>query len=389
MTKKRTILWVNVALILPGAISLYAGLRNALRPGHSQDFQWSGTSLALHHVDPYRQFLAHDPGHLILMSQVPNYLHELYLLLLPLGAMSFASARMIWLVCNCIFTAVVLFLLRRIYALDQARTLLLALLFLASTPFRIVVGAGTESLLELFLFCLFFYFEADINRGIVLGLSYLKYSFSPVLFLYLVFQRRYRLLGVSVVPPLLGLLGMWLLVHGSLMTLAMEPFAVSKVGVTPGMGDLMLLVHIGFGRLLPKTITDQLAYAAALLASACCAFFLSRQKGICRGREAALIAVASLMFFTHLTYDFVFLIVPAAACLEGSMNRSKALALSAISLILYGVKVIPMLGSSSIVTALQAGIVFTLLFGVFVLFSRREFAIVQADQSGNVAKATA
>jgi hypothetical protein len=371
--KKRPILFWNAALFLPAAVSLCGGIYNALRPGYSEDFQWSGTHLALHRIDPYHQFLLHDPGHLILMTQVPNYLHELYILLLPLGAMSFSSARLIWLVLNCLFTVAILAILRNIYALDRAKTLLLALLLLASTPYRIVLGAGTESLLELMFFCLFFYLKGHIKRGLILGLSYLKYSFSPVLVFYLAFRRQYRMLAISLVPPLVGLLLMWLLVGGNLVSLATEPLVVSRNGVSPGLGDLMMLVHIAFDHMLQKSVVGGMTYAAALLASAGYAFILSRQNGLSVQREAAALAVGSLMFFPHLTYDFVFLIVPVAACLAGSMNKTKTFVLVVCSLILYAVKLVPMFGPSLpreyVVVA-----VFLLLSGLLMMFGRPDFA---------------
>ncbi|WP_263367585.1 hypothetical protein [Edaphobacter bradus] len=388
--KKRTILWWNLSLVLPAAVSLYAALRNALKLGHSQDFQWSGASLALHHIDPYRQILLHNPGHLILLSQVPNYLHELYLLFLPLGAMSFASARVVWLVLNGVFMLGVLFLLRRIYGLDKARTLLLALLLIVSTPFRIVVGAGTESLLELFLFCLVFDLKGPLGRGLALGFSYLKYSFSPVLFLYLALRREYRVLAVSLAPPLLGLLGMWSLVHGNLLTLAIEPFAVSRVGVTPGLGDLMVLVHGALDHVLPVAFVGELTYAVAFLASAGYAFFFSRQNGVSRQREAAALAVASLMFFPHLTYDYIFLTIPLAACLTGAMTRAKVLILSAICLVLYGIKALPVVAISPATKAWRGLAVFLLLSGILYLVSRRGFEETTQDQSGDlIVEATA
>lgn len=369
--KKRPILFWNVILFLPAAVSLYGGVRNALRPGYSEDFQWSGAHLTFHHIDPYRQFLLNDPGHLILMTQVPNYLHELYILLLPLGALTFTSAKLIWLVLNCFFTVIVLATLRKIYALDRAKTFLLALLLLASTPFRVVLGAGTESLLELAFFCLFFYLEGEIKRGVVLGLSYLKYSFSPVLFFYLVFRRRYRLLEISILPPLLGLLIMWSLVSGNIVTLAREPFAVSRTGVSPGMGDLMSFVHIAFGRFLQGSGASSVAYFVALIASAGYAFFLSRQDPFTDQMEAASIAIASLLLFPHLVYDFVFLIVPMAACLAGPLKRKKIVVLSGCGLILYGYRLLPMLRHPVTHTHTSVGI-FLLLFAMLVALKLKE-----------------
>jgi hypothetical protein len=370
----RPIVWLNAALSLPAAVSLYGGLRNALAPGRSQDFQWSAAHLALHHIDPYRQYLIHDPQHLILMSQTPNYLQELYVLLLPLGAVNFLTARSIWAALNCLFAALIIVVLRRLYTLDLARTLLLALLLLASTPFRIVLGGGQQSLLELLFFCLVFYATGRIQRGLALGLSYSKYSFSPVLFLYMAFRRQYRVLAVSLLPPLLGLLALWFLVRGSLTTLATEPLAVSRVGVTEGLGDLMTLIHVVCDNILSASRISQLTYVAALLASTTYAFFLSRRRDLTPQMEIAPLAVASLMFFTHLTYDYVFLIVPLAACLAAPLHKPKVLVLSAIGLIWYGVKLIPLFGSTPGLRAAFAVIVFLLLAGMLVLLGRRDFA---------------
>lgn len=377
--KKRPILFWNAILILPAAVSLCAGIVNALRPGYSEDFQWSGTHLMLHHIDPYRQFLLHDPGHLLLMTQVPNYLQQLYVLLLPLGALSFSSARLIWLILNCLFAVVVLLTLRKIYSLDNARTLLLATLLLASTPFRIVLGAGTESLLELMLVCLFFCFEGEIKRGILLGLSYFKYSFSPVLFFYLLFRRRYRILAASLIPPVSGLAVMWLFVKGNVVTLAIEPLLVSRTGVSPGLADLMMLVHFAFDRLLQKPVASAIAYAVALSASAVYAFLLSRRKGLLLQNEFAAVAIGSLMFFPHLTYDFVFLIVPVAACLTGAMNKAKIVVLCLCSLILYVVKLLPLLGHLLSDTSISLAVLLV-LSGMLLTLAHPDFTTpVEAD----------
>lgn len=381
LIRKRPILLWNAILILPAAVSLCVGVFNALSPAYSKDFQWSGTHLTLLHIDPYRQFLLHDPGHLLVRTQVPNYLHELYILLLPLGALSFSSAWLVWLILNCLFAAIVLLVLRKIYSLDNARTLLLTSLLLASTPFRIAVAAGTESLLELLLFCLFFHFEGEIKRGIVLGLSYSKYSFSPVLFFYLFFRRRYRILAISLIPPVLGLIFMWLLVKGSLITLALEPLRVSRTGVSPGLADLMLIVHAAFDRVVQNKVASTIAYSFALIASALYAFFLSRRKDLSLQDEFASIAIGSLIFFPHLTYDFVFLIVPVAACLAGAISRVKVIVLCLCGLSLFAVKFLFLLGNPLPKTYVSFTVLLV-LSAMLLMLGRPDFAqAIEADAS--------
>ncbi len=367
--------WINLALVFPAAISFYGALRNVFREGHFQDFQWSGTSLTFHHIDPYHQALIHDPNHSILLSQAPNYLHELYLLLLPFGAFSFHAARPYWALLDCLFTALSVLMLRQIYNLDRSRTLLIALLLLISTPFRIALGAGTEALLELFFFCLVFYCVNQFASGIATGLSYFKYSFSPVLFFYFLFTKRYRLLAISLLPPLLGLLLMWLLVRGNLFTLAIEPFLVSRINVSTGLGDLMSVLHFLLDKTLTISKTGTLAYALAIAASAGYAFYLSRHCELSPQRAATAIAVASLMFFTHLTHDYVLLILPLAACLAGPLSRPRILVLAAIGIIWYGVKILPIFGGSHAVLTTAAIIVFSLLAAMLVLLDQIDAAV--------------
>jgi hypothetical protein len=304
------------------------------------------------------------------MNHMPNYLQELYVLFLPLGALTFRTVGPLWTLLNCLFTIILVLILSRIYALDRPRTLLLALLLLIGTPFRVVLGSGAMTLLELLLFCLVFYDMGRIKRGIALGLSYSKYSFSPPLFLYLAFRRQYKLLAISLVPPLLGLLMMWFLVRGNPVTLAVEPLIVSRIGVFNGMGDLMSIIHTLFDTVLSVPAIGRLTYAVALLASAGFAFVLSRQGELSPQRAAAALAVASLMFFTHLVYDFVFLIIPLAACLAGPIRRANIFILSAIGFIWYGVKLLPMVPPSVAVLAGFEITVFLLLSGILVMLGR-------------------
>lgn len=64
------VLWFGTFLAL---ISAADGVRNSIL--HSLDFQWSPARLLTRHIDPWTIYLAGDPGHRILLNQVPNYLH--------------------------------------------------------------------------------------------------------------------------------------------------------------------------------------------------------------------------------------------------------------------------------------------------------------------------
>jgi Glycosyltransferase family 87 len=370
--RARPIVWINAALALPAMVSLFAGVRNSL--SRSQDFQWSGANLTLHHIDPYRQFLNHDPGHLILLSQVPNYLHELYILLLPLGALSFSHAKPLWALLNCLFAVLSVFLLRRIYDLPRSHALLILLLLFSSTPFRIVLGNGQQSLLEMLFFCLIFYFTRPTGQGIALGLSYLKYSFSPVAFLYLAFRRRFRILAISLLPPVLGLLAMGMLVRGSIFTLLLEPFAVSRSDSVKGLGDLMTILETAFTGVLPAWQLAILLPGIVLLASGICAFVLSQHPGHNPRREVAVLAVATLMFLPHRIYDHIFLVIPLAAALATPAIRTRIYLLATIALLWFDTKLVPQsLHPAARLT--EQLVVFLILSGMLFLLTKTEFML--------------
>jgi hypothetical protein len=367
----RPIVWINAILVFPAAGSLYAGIRNAL--SRSQDLQWSGAHLALQHIDPYKQILTHDPEHRIVLSQIPNYLHQLYILLLPLGALSFSHAKPVWALSNCLFAVLIALVLWRIYDLRRSQALLLLLLLVSSTPFRIVLGNGQQSLFELFLFYLVFHLTRPTGQGIALGLSYSKYSFSPVIFFYLFFRRQFRVLAISLTLPILGLVAMGSLVHGNMLVLLTEPLAVGRADTINGLGNLMTIIQLACGNLLPSTLTQKIMVATVVLATLTFTFALSRLQYTLPRRDAAALAVATLMFFPHRTYDFVFLAIPLAAALAAPFRWAKAYILATVALLWFGIKLVPRSLSPEAQLIEQLAI-FLLLSGVLLLLCRNALA---------------
>lgn len=314
--KDRTSLWC-AALAVPAIISVGAAVWHGLRQG--QDFQWSGAHMLGVHIDPYLQFLQHDPGHRILGSQVPNYLHELYVLLLPLGLLPFGIAKDIWVAINIGFSGACVWLLGRIYELTRIRVLLLALLFGMSTPFRITVNNGQNALLETLLLTLLL--TAVARGGPVLGMSYFKYSFSPIFVCYLAMRRRWSWLVKSAAVPLLGLAIFWALVHGNLFREAMEPFAVSgNSGVAVGAGDLMSGDYY-FRQRFAQNPTGRSGLSLAVVGSVVLGAVVALRRAKDRDAFPALIC-ASLMLFVHLTYDYVALAIPVAALLSSATRET-------------------------------------------------------------------
>jgi hypothetical protein len=302
---------------VPAAVSVFVAIRHGLTRG--SDFQWWGAHLLAGGVDPYRQFLQPDTGHSHLMNQVPNYLHELYVLLLPLGLLRFDVARDIWLAMNLAMAVASVRLLGRAYGLTSGQAILLGLLLAISAPFRIALSTGQNSLLE--TFCLTLLISMVSGEGFALGLSYFKYSFSPVFVVYLLIRKRWSWLAGSLVAPLLGLVIFWALVHGSAFREALEPFTVNRAnGVSLGMGDMMS-VDFHLREQLGQHPSRMAGWALAALGSVVLGALVAVRKSLDRASLPAL-TCASLLLFVHLSYDFVALVIPAAALLSGEWRET-------------------------------------------------------------------
>lgn len=360
----RWLLWLNGLLLVPAIVSITQGVRNALT--RSQDFQWSGAHLLVVGQDPYLQYLRHDPQHLIQASQTPNYLQELYVMLWPLGALTIHHATEIWTAFNLICTLVTVVLLGHIFKLGAARTALLGLLWVMSTPHRVAIGNGQQSLFEVML--LVVALAAGTRAGLPLGLSYFKYSFSPMVVFYVALKRRWLLILVSLIAPVVGWLLLWAKVGGSLMTTALEPLMVSRTGVSPGDGDVATL----FGMLGMQR--GGAVQALLLLLCAGCAYWVYR-RGVSVRDAAAALAVLDLMILPHLVYDYVLLVIPAALLLRSECRRSARWIVSAtvMAIFWYVFKLLP-------APHFRGGLMVMLLFHMALLLVLA-LALPQADEA--------
>lgn len=328
--------WTILAIVAcMAALSLYIGVSEALVTG--TDFQWSGARLIGQHLDPWKIMLSGDPSHLIRPGQTPNYLHELYIFLLPVGYLSLSKALAVWCIVNLLMLGCTLRLVTRMFAMGRMHSILLTLLVLSSTPFRMTMSNGQHGIFILLMMTLFFYLRESGARGIFLGISYSKYSFSPLLVFFLLFKRRFKTLLVSTLAPGVGLFLVWLLIHGNLRTLALEPFKLSRYGVGLGYGDVMTPIEMA---LRSAGSSPQLAYQiptlVGMLAAVIAAFLLARAKGLNERAHFALILPLTLLCFKHLLYDYVVMLVPMALVLMARRSVARTVALLGILYFWFG-----------------------------------------------------
>ena len=323
---------ILLALLLLAALpSLLVGIRRALVD--SRDLQWGGAWLLRHHIDPWAEAIHGYPHHLPFFSP-PNYLHHLYVLLLPLSLLRVTTAAALWCALNVALSIGCVLLLRRLLALPVQHTIALLCLLWMSSPFRVTMASGQMSLVE--LFCLIAAFSALPTpiRGAAFGLSLAKYSFSPPTALFFLVRRRFTLLAIAVALALIGLLAAHTLVSTALPTLATEPLTLAGRAVWPGVADLMTLIETVLTGPLPRVSAQHIAYAVSLTLSLVFALLL-RTRPLTRGEELALLSVVSLFLFKHLIYDYVFLLPPLALAVSAEGRRLRVPTLAAVFLFWY------------------------------------------------------
>jgi len=322
---------------LASAVSIAAAIRKTVLYG--LDFQWSDVRLLAQHRDPWAVYLSGDLHHEILLNQVPNFLHELYVLLLPFAFVSFGTGKLIWAACNLVFVCVLVRCVAQLYELDTRRSLLLFFTVLTSTPLRVTVQNGQNDALALMCIALWAVVASERSRGLLLGLAYEKYSLPPVLALFLLMRKRWQLLLWSMLPPLLGFLLVDAWLPTPWRTLLFEPFHTALHGgnVSRGIANIMavtekLLQHVPH----PPAWTTMLPYLFGVaLACVLAAYFAHRAADVDGRILMACLMAASLACFKHQIYDFLALIFCLAIALKATPSRTRTVVFGVIAYFWY------------------------------------------------------
>ena len=193
--------WPVIALAVLAAVSLALGLRNSQSAVGSTDFQYSATYLMLEGINPYRLYLVDHSR--FLLSQGPNYLPLLYLLLTPIGMLNWPAAKLAWAAVN---LTLALFLAWRIRGgLARAGTgttagTLAALVFLSSTAVRNTIGSGQHGLFVMAALVLALESRSSLVRAVALAFGIVKYSIGACFVALLAGRRDFvAVVGAGVV----------------------------------------------------------------------------------------------------------------------------------------------------------------------------------------------
>jgi len=331
---KRNLIWLAALVaILFAFFSVHRGAYYATY--RSQDFRWSPAHLLLQHIDPWQDTIDGDPRHAILMTQVPNDLPILYLLIFPFGLLSFATAKLIWLGCNLLFTFLIIYFGSRFFALSRLEAFFAGMLFLISTPWRVCLGNGQQAILTVLFLTLAFYAgsrECPVHPFWT-GLGFFKYNFAPPFWFYGVIRCGWRWAIYSLLPCVVGLVAVTLWLHGNLLHIAREPLEVAKMTLSGDptwdfMGAFQIVV-----RLVPLSPPFKAAFSQALGLLLCLItiWFIGRRGSqLNLPAQAALVSYAGPLLITHNTYDLLFLVLPFFFLVKHRTNGWAKVALGVI-----------------------------------------------------------
>ena len=335
---------VILVLSIFAATSVVQGIANALQ--YSRDFQWSPIVLLWQGMNPYVEVLSGNFSIHLILDQSPGYLHAMYVFLGPFALLDWSSAKIVWAVLNVFAALGVCYFLALRYRLSRIAGIVMTLIFLCSTPFRNSLGNGQVSIFILLCFASL-YLHRPLPRSLLAGLVYIKYSFAPPVALYLLFKRGWLYFFWSLIPITFGYGVFWLIVRGNPLEVLMQPLAVTSISSGPGIGDLMSLAAV-FLKDAPRYWFIGSYYAIPIFASSLLAYFVV-QRVADEGLALAIVALASLVFFRHMGYDYVFLLPVLAYCLSKKRDWSINILLLCILYNWFGLRVLDPFGFSNIV----------------------------------------
>ena len=271
----------------------------------SLDFQYSPSKLFKDKINPYEQYLSGDHSKFI-GAQYPLYSHATYVFFSLFSLLDWETSRLVWSIVNLLLAILSVLIISKKAKLENYEIILIGCILFTSTPFRNCVGNGQISFLVLISYCSIF-LNSSFNKNFLLGLSYMKYSFMPILAFVIFFKDGLKGLLISGLFCLIGWFIFSLYLDQNLFHTIFQPIKVAIKGFDSGLarGDLFTILNKNTYHLFnikPIFLTIVLVLVIT--------FFLAKQ--ISSKKDPLLIisllSIVNLFTFGHLIYDYVILL---------------------------------------------------------------------------------
>jgi hypothetical protein len=291
-----------LVLLIFSIISLVKGIENALSGNGSQDFQWSPTVLFLDKINPYEYFLNGNTENRIILMQLPVYSHLTYILFIPFAFFDWFTAKLLWCLVNISASIFCIFFLSNRSDIDIYGKFILLFLFLSSTPFRNTLGNGQHSILVLLFFSLLL--TEKKKNFFFIGISYFKYSFMPLMAVFLFFKYGIRKVIISFFSHILGWIFFSFYLKENIIYTLIQPLIVAHnngFAFNLATGDIFTVINF-------LSSSKIFSYFVVLCIIFILSNVISKKKNLFQ--ILSLLSVGSLLVLPHLIYDYV-LLLPA------------------------------------------------------------------------------
>ena len=305
---KRIKIILNSKLILIFFISLsIISISYALKIANTYgttDFPYSPTLLFIDKINPYEYFLFSEDKSRIIGVQYPVYAHATFILFSPFSYLEWNFAKATWSIVNLFLGFLSSYIFIKKAELNKVISLFLICIFCISTPFRNCIGNGQLSFLILLCYSAFF-LRNDISKSFFIGISYIKYSFMPIIAFTLFLKNGFKQLFISGIFCFLGWIIFSVYLNQSIFDTLLQPVlaGINGFDTTLTRGDLYTLLNKIF------KILEIDNFFIIVLIILIVTFIFSKQ--ISKLSEPLLIInlmlIVSLFTFGHLIYDYVVL----------------------------------------------------------------------------------
>ncbi|MBO4373675.1 MAG: DUF2029 domain-containing protein [Lachnospiraceae bacterium] len=244
--------------------SLFAGIKNGAR--YSQDFQYDAAKALASGTDPYDCSLSGKRSPMIPglndyyayyesigapQRMEANQFPSLLYLLLPYTFFEASEARILWLISNLIFTAVIMVLLKLTFLKETEDRFfaIYMLLMIAGLPWRNQIGVGQHTLFSAAFFLLAVYLSVEKERpgpaALALSISYFKYTLTVPMAVYFIYKKKWKELVLSIPLHIAGTAAAAYILHESFFDMIIKPLRVAASLSSSGSIDLGALMGGG------------------------------------------------------------------------------------------------------------------------------------------------
>ena len=287
-------------LIILACLSIFYALIVANTNG-SMDFPYSPTKIFIDKINPYEYFLYSEDLSRIIGVQYPVYAHATFILFSPFSYFEWDISRASWSIINVLLGLLCSYIFLKKAEINKLEFIFLICIFCISTPFRNCIGNGQLSFL--ILLCFSAYLINNIYlKSFLVGISYIKYSFMPIMAFSIYLRDGFKQLFISGLFCFIGWIIFSFYLSQNIFDTLFQPIMVALNGFdsTLTRGDLYTI--------LSNIFKINNSFAIILIIFLITFIF---SKNLSKINDELLVInlmlIVSLFTFGHLIYDYVVL----------------------------------------------------------------------------------